>query len=152
MLCVCSTYRVCYVISRTTIEQIDNEDLSACTKCQKSMVLDWPIISHLRLRENSYIRCPKSLTRIYMPCRPDYSHSKMSILLIMTNPGAEMRRSRKSEVRRYNKSAVPRLRWTPELHDHFVEAVERLGGKYSKLPNCDLVYMRGTLQERTSYA
>ncbi|KAI6697127.1 hypothetical protein NL676_017246 [Syzygium grande] len=58
----------------------------------------------------------------------------MSILLIMTNPGAEMRRSRKSEVRRYNKSAVPRLRWTPELHDHFVKAVEQLGGKYNATP------------------
>lgn len=36
------------------------------------------------------------------------------------------------ERRRYNKSELPRLRWTPELHHHFTEAVEQLGGKYSK--------------------
>lgn len=54
--------------------------------------------------------------------------------MAMMNPDAEMRRSRRSEVRRYNKSEVSRLRWTPELHDHFVEAVERLGGKYNATP------------------
>ncbi|XP_030518753.1 probable transcription factor KAN4 isoform X2 [Rhodamnia argentea] len=58
----------------------------------------------------------------------------MSISMAMMNPDAEMRRSRRSEVRRYNKSDVSRLRWTPELHDHFVEAVERLGGKYNATP------------------
>lgn len=35
-------------------------------------------------------------------------------------------------VRQYNKSELPRLRWTTELHDFFVEAVEHLGGKDSK--------------------
>ncbi|KAJ7960628.1 Myb family transcription factor [Quillaja saponaria] len=37
-------------------------------------------------------------------------------------------------VRQYNKSEVPRLRWTPELHQHFVQAVECLGGKHRATP------------------
>jgi SHAQKYF class myb-like DNA-binding protein len=31
-------------------------------------------------------------------------------------------------VRPYNRSKTPRLRWTPELHICFLQAVERLGG------------------------
>ena len=46
---------------------------------------------------------------------------------------SEMKKGEKSgSVRRYNKSQLPRLRWTPELHQHFVDAVQHLGGKYSK--------------------
>ncbi|XVE83659.1 hypothetical protein DITRI_Ditri16bG0104400 [Diplodiscus trichospermus] len=37
-------------------------------------------------------------------------------------------------VRQYNKSEVPRLRWTPQLHQHFVQAVDQLGGKYKATP------------------
>ncbi|CAH9072882.1 unnamed protein product [Cuscuta epithymum] len=40
----------------------------------------------------------------------------------------------RSGVRQYKKSAVPRLQWTPELHDHFVDAVEHLGGRYKATP------------------
>lgn len=36
-------------------------------------------------------------------------------------------------VRQYNRSKLPRLRWTPDLHMAFVHAVERLGGQESKL-------------------
>jgi hypothetical protein len=35
-------------------------------------------------------------------------------------------------VRQYNRSKMPRLRWTPDLHMAFVHAVERLGGQESK--------------------
>ena len=35
-------------------------------------------------------------------------------------------------VRPYNRSKMPRLRWTPDLHLCFVHAVERLGGQESK--------------------
>lgn len=35
-------------------------------------------------------------------------------------------------VRRYVRSKMPRLRWTPDLHLSFVHAVERLGGQESE--------------------
>jgi len=34
-------------------------------------------------------------------------------------------------VRPYNRSKVPRLRWTPDLHRRFVHAIHRLGGQHS---------------------
>jgi hypothetical protein len=40
--------------------------------------------------------------------------------------------SKRSGVRKYHKSEQPRLRWTPELHEYFVQTVESLGGKHSK--------------------
>nr|GLL19543.1 putative two-component response regulator ARR20 [Ipomoea trifida] len=33
-------------------------------------------------------------------------------------------------VRQYKKSALPRRQWTPELHEHFVDTVEHLGGRF----------------------
>lgn len=36
------------------------------------------------------------------------------------------------KVRQYNRSKLPRLRWTPDLHLSFVHAIERLGGQESK--------------------
>lgn len=39
---------------------------------------------------------------------------------------------KKGTVRRYVRSKLPRLRWTPELHRSFVHAIERLGGQESK--------------------
>lgn len=38
-------------------------------------------------------------------------------------------------VRQYKKSSIPRLRWTPQLHELFIEAVQLLGGGHSKCIN-----------------
>ncbi|KAK4769891.1 hypothetical protein SAY87_030423 [Trapa incisa] len=45
-------------------------------------------------------------------------------------------------VREYRKSDRPRLKWTPELHSYFVEAVDRLGGKDNATPKRILQAMR----------
>ncbi|XP_022982449.1 probable transcription factor KAN3 [Cucurbita maxima] len=37
-------------------------------------------------------------------------------------------------VRQYNKSELPRLRWTPALHRYFVQTVEVLGGRNQATP------------------
>lgn len=42
--------------------------------------------------------------------------------------------SKRSGVRKYHKSEQPRLRWTPELHQYFVQTVESLGGKDKASP------------------
>nr|QEX51371.1 putative Myb family transcription factor At1g14600 isoform X2 [Cymbidium ensifolium] len=41
---------------------------------------------------------------------------------------------RNGSVRQYNRSKVPRLRWTPDLHHCFVHAIERLGGQNKATP------------------
>ncbi|BAT80812.1 hypothetical protein VIGAN_03042200 [Vigna angularis var. angularis] len=43
-------------------------------------------------------------------------------------------KNRERSVRQYNKSELPRLRWTPQLHHHFVQAIESLGGKHKATP------------------
>ncbi|MCD9639366.1 hypothetical protein HAX54_023807 [Datura stramonium] len=44
------------------------------------------------------------------------------------------RSSQKIGVRQYKKSSVPRLRWTPQLHELFIQAVQHLGGGHKATP------------------
>ncbi|KAK1378599.1 Myb family transcription factor [Heracleum sosnowskyi] len=48
---------------------------------------------------------------------------------------------KKGTVRRYVRSKLPRLRWTPELHRSFVHAIERLGGQERATPKLVLQIM-----------
>ncbi|MCL7031574.1 hypothetical protein MKW94_018774 [Papaver nudicaule] len=43
-------------------------------------------------------------------------------------------RNNNGSVRQYIRSKVPRLRWTPDLHHCFVQAIERLGGQDRATP------------------
>ncbi|KAF3774312.1 putative Myb family transcription factor [Nymphaea thermarum] len=44
-------------------------------------------------------------------------------------------------VRRYNRSKIPRLQWTPDLHRRFVDAIDLLGGHHKATPKVVLQTM-----------
>ncbi|CAN6306012.1 unnamed protein product [Urochloa humidicola] len=53
----------------------------------------------------------------------------------MTAERAMARRERvEGAVRQYNRSKAPRLRWTPDLHRRFVDAIRKLGGQHKAMP------------------
>ncbi|XXG71963.1 hypothetical protein AAC387_Pa07g1173 [Persea americana] len=50
-------------------------------------------------------------------------------------------REKNGNVRRYIRSNAPRLRWSPDLHHSFVNAIERLGGQDNATPKLVLQLM-----------
>ncbi|KAM7263880.1 hypothetical protein ACFE04_001563 [Oxalis oulophora] len=58
-----------------------------------------------------------------------------------SNSTIEENNEKRSTVRPYVRSKMPRLRWTPDLHLHFVRAIERLGGQERATPKMVLQLM-----------
>ncbi|CAL9773090.1 unnamed protein product [Musa acuminata subsp. burmannicoides] len=57
------------------------------------------------------------------------------------SPAEGVDQIRMPTVRQYNRSKLPRLRWTPDLHISFVHAVDRLGGPDRATPKLVLQVM-----------
>lgn len=75
---------------------------------------------------------PNSLSAANIKDRDEFSVRAVS-RWPMENRLAPTMLVRTAGVRPYVRSKMPRLRWTQDLHQCFVHAVERLGGEDSKL-------------------
>ncbi|KAG9151418.1 hypothetical protein Leryth_020994 [Lithospermum erythrorhizon] len=73
------------------------------------------------------------------------NHPKTSAASSSNNSSSESGKkgssSSTNKVRQYVRSKVPRLKWTPDLHLCFVQAVERLGGQERATPKLVLQVM-----------
>lgn len=74
----------------------------------------------------------------------DVAGSRSSSNNSSTNHASETQKGTRGgehRVRQYNRSKLPRLRWTPDLHMAFIRAVERLGGQERATPKLVLQMM-----------
>lgn len=86
----------------------------------------------------------------------DEGERKTKISIISSNSVVEEGEQKKissssTGVRPYARSKVPRLRWTPELHLCFVQAVERSGGQESKIDSYGFIFLIFVLNNLFSF-
>ncbi|CAA0817760.1 myb-like HTH transcriptional regulator family protein [Striga hermonthica] len=85
---------------------------------------------------NDHINELSTGVRIQRIAKKDYHDGSKSGERINYN-----NKEKKTTVRQYVRSKMPRLRWTPDLHLSFVHAIERLGGQERATPKAVLQLM-----------
>lgn len=71
-------------------------------------------------------------------------HSPMNSIATYSSAPCNLR-TRRRQTRRYVRSREPRLRWTQDLHQSFVRAIEQLGGHESEHGSVHLIQLHFAL-------